>query len=265
VIMTLLSNSLSQGPWLERRRPFRHVVVREVFLPAVAAAISEAASDLIYNSGSLRHFGWYDAYACGFQQAGEGPLQLFTSRPWHDLIARAMDVPATGHINGGLHHHPVGTASGFIHNDLNPVYFHRDPDPDEVVLPDHSRVSYTAGSVGAADAQAREVVRCTAMIYYVANPAWHIGDGGETALYSKINQDIRYPEGKVPPISNSMLLFNCTPTSFHAFACNRRSERNTIVMWLHALPADMARRFGAESFVRFRATPGAHSNDPGVT
>jgi hypothetical protein len=248
-----LTDTLSPGPWLRRTRPFPHVVVREVFRPPLAAALREAARDLIDDSGSLRHFGWYDAYACGFEHAARGPLGVFASREWHDLIARVMAVPATGHVNGGIHHHPTGTARGFIHNDLNPVYFARDPDPDEVVLPDQSRVSYTFG--GATGPPAREVVRCTTLIYYLGNPAWHVGDGGETALYSKCDRDPRYPQSRIPPINNSMLLFNCTPSSFHAFTRNWRSERNSIVMWLHAPLGVMARRYGAGSFVRFRRRP----------
>lgn len=175
------NDALSQGPWIERTGPFPHVVAREVFRPPLAAAIRAAARDLIRGSDSLRHFGWYDAYACGFQQATSGPLRIFTSREWHDLIAQTMSVPATGHVNGGIHHRPVGTAHGFIHNDLNPVYFARDPSPDEVVLPDQARVSYTLGNA-IPGSLPRAVVRCTTLIYYLGNPTWHVGDGGETAL-----------------------------------------------------------------------------------
>jgi hypothetical protein len=256
VSLMSMTDEFSDGPWIKRARPFPHVVVLDVFRPPVAAAISEAACDLIYGSGRLRHFGWYDAYACGFQHTTGGPLDVFTSREWHDLIARVMGVPATGHINAGIHHHPVGSARGFIHNDLNPVYFDRDPGRGEVVMPDPSRVSYTVGTVAAAGAQAREVVRCTALIYYVANPAWHVGDGGETGLYNSVSKDARCPDGRVPPINNSMLLFNCSPRSFHSFMHNWRSERNSIVMWLHAPWAEMARRFGADSLVRFRRRSG---------
>lgn len=249
-----LHDALSQAPWIERIRPFPHVVTCEVFRPSLAAAIDDAARDIIYGSDRLRHFGWYDAYACGFQRAASGPLGIFTSREWHDLIAQTMGVPATGHVSGGIHHHPVGTANGFIHNDLNPVYFARDPGPDEVALPDQARVSYTLGNA-IPGSLARPVVRCTTLIYYLGNPAWHVGDGGETALYKGISQDHRYPETRVPPINNSMLIFNCTPASFHAFTGNWRSERNSVIMWLHAPPAEMARRYGAESFVRFKAHP----------
>jgi len=104
-------------------------------------------------------------------------------------------------------------------------------------------------------------VRCTTLIYYLGNPAWHVGDGGETALYAGTRRDHRYPEARVPPVNNSMLLFNCTPTSFHAFTQNWRSERNSIIMWLHAPPTAMARRYGAESFIRFKPRPAPTNTD----
>jgi hypothetical protein len=197
----------------------------------------------------MRHFGWYDAYTRGFEQTTTGPLSVFISAAWHDLIADIMRIPATRHINGGIHHHPPGTANGFVHNDLNPVYFDRDPG-DGVALPAHDRVSYTQGTVLASDARPRRVVRCTALLYYVANPPWRVGDGGETGLYARLDDAITNAIKRIPPINNSMLVFNCAPISFHAFLRNR-TERNCVVMWLHAEPEHMGERFGYDSFVEF--------------
>jgi hypothetical protein len=48
----------------------------------------------------------------------------------------------------------------------------------------------------------------------------------------------------VPPINNSMLLFECTPYSYHSFISNRRSVRNCLVMWLHRPKEEVTARWG---------------------
>jgi hypothetical protein len=43
---------------------------------------------------------------------------------------------------------------------------------------------------------AREVVRCTTLVYYLGNPAWRAGDGAEIALYTGTRQDHRLSGGE---------------------------------------------------------------------
>lgn len=248
-----LCDLLLDQVWWRREVPFPHVVAPAVFAPPVASALDEAMFALLDDAASLRHFGWYDAYGWSFRPKTPWPFSIFTSQEWRTLISRTMGVTATNHVAGGAHHHPRGTANGFVHNDLNPVYFDAvDHVGDEVQLPSPGRVSYTQGSVTKAPTSVREVVRRTALLYYLANPRWAPGDGGETGLYERPTR--RATESSlIPPLNNSMLLFNCTPKSFHGFIANPRHERNCIVMWLHDDLATVADEFGVGSLTRFAA------------
>jgi hypothetical protein len=246
-----LSDILLDRVWWRREAPFPHVVASCVFVPEVAHALAAAMRSLIDDAATLRHFGWYDAYGWGFPYDTPWPFSIFTSPDWHTLIATAMGVSATTHVAGGAHHHPRGTGSGFVHNDLNPVYFDdSDQHSGQIRLPAHDRVSYTQGTVLKPGAKPREVVRRTALLYYLANPRWAPGDGGETGLYKRRTDKVGHAR-LIPPINNSMLIFNCTPRSFHGFIANPRHERNSIVMWLHDDAATMTDQFGADNLARF--------------
>jgi hypothetical protein len=245
----IVSDLLFGRDWLRFEDPFPHVVAPSVFKPELAAELEREVRNIVAGPGGLRHFGWYDASSVGFSPDMPGALSVFISRAWHDFIAAFMAVPATGHVNGGIHHHAIGSANGFVHNDLNPVFF--DDSEEEIILPSRDRVSYTQGTAFSVGARPLEVVRCTALLYYLANPPWRLGDGGETGLYDVFNHHICNARRRIPPINNSMLLFNCTPSSFHSFLANRRHPRNCIVMWLHAERQEMAKRFGQRKLVYF--------------
>ena len=249
-----LADCLDEAPWLVRHRPFRHVVSGAVFRPEVAAQIAQAVRRLVDEAAGLRHFGWYDAYGWSFPPEPGWPLDLFLGRDWHDLLAAHAQVPADGWVAGGVHHHPPGTARGFVHNDLNPAYFlgPGPVPPGRTRLPGHSAVSYTHGTVLVEGARPLPTVRSAALLYYTANGSWADGDGGETGLFTTQAADL--PLARVPPLDNSALLFACTPGSFHTFMANRR-ERNSIIMWLHADRDVMVRRHGASSLVPFATHP----------
>ena len=228
--------------WVQFDHPFKHVIVPRVFPVDVANKIDRDVKALVRSPGKLRHFGWYDAYSIGFSVNMPVSLRIFISQVWHDIIAEIMQVPASGHVNGGIHHHQRGSRNGFVHNDFNTAYF--DGDTAGIVkLPRTDRVSYTQGTLLAPDAYARKVVRCTTLIYYTSNFPWRTGDGGETGLYRSPSDDLRNTSRRIPPLNNSMLIFNCTPDSYHSFLANPRYDRNCIVMWLHSLPEDTAKRF----------------------
>jgi hypothetical protein len=192
----------------------------------------------------------FDAYSLSLQHVPPGtPLSLFTSRPWHDVLARVTGVPGTGHVRAALHHHLPGSADGGVHNDFNPGYFEATAEPDEIVMPG-SRFSYHFGvdKDGQKGPNVIATVRALAVLMYLHNPDWRLGDGGETALYLDPGAA---PAALAPPKDNSMLIFECTPVSYHRFCSNRRHPRNSVIMWLHRPWQDAVRRWGEEAIVRW--------------
>jgi hypothetical protein len=191
----------------------------------------------------------YDAYAMSFTSSLDGPLAFFVSRPWHDMLARFLGIEATGDINGGFHHHEPGSGSGRPHNDLNPGWFVDAPRHDGINVSSYEICDYHTGKAASADAKRRETVRAAALLFYLNNPPWSPGDGGETGLYLDPNQPIDEPTARAAPVNNSLLLFECTPHSYHAFLRNHRSGRNSLIMWLHRTKAEVETRWGNRAIV----------------
>lgn len=237
--------------WVRRRLPFPHVVARDVFVPAFYERLASQFREVERERPQAfrRDMPGYDATGAALGTFADGPLGVFVSRPWHDLMAGLFGVSATGDVNASLHHHEPGSADGWPHNDLNPGWFGGAPaGAGEVRLNTDYRVSYYTGE-GPDATPARETVRAVSLLFYLANPDWHPGDGGETALYARRSGGA--PAVLVPPVNNSLVAFECTPHSFHGFVGNRRTVRNSVVMWVHRPPADVQDRWGAESIVRW--------------
>jgi hypothetical protein len=149
---------LANRRWRWRTRPFPHVVADRVFRDAHHRQIATTARELV-QGGHLVQLERHDLLGLTLTESVAGPLRFFVSRPWHDLLASLFDVPATGFVNCGLHHHAPGSANGFPHNDLNPGWSLDEPGPDGIVLPTPARCSYTTGAVTDPADRATEAVR----------------------------------------------------------------------------------------------------------
>ena len=245
--------------WWLRRQPFPHLVVEDLFAPGFYQSLERAFLEQLANGYQAdplpgapadapphverftRAMPGYDAMTLRLMPGLKGPLSFFTGRPFHDLLARAAGVVPTLDVNAGLHHHTPGSRTGWIHNDLNPGWFVRSPNPDGVNLGDPRSCDYFHGT---SSAPPHQTVRAAAMLFYLANPPWQPGDGGETGLYRSVSDRADRPVAVVPPRNNSLLLFRCTPHSYHAFQSNRKSPRNTVILWLHTTPEHVSAEWG---------------------
>jgi hypothetical protein len=244
-----LGDVLHSRRWLRREDPFPHFVATDVFSPTFYRSLCEAF-DHVFRHGFDDDRGadvWtgvrqYDAQGLQFPPWIEGSLSVFVSRPWHDMIAALAGVQATGHVNSGLHHHAVGSASGAVHNDFNPGWF-AEYGGRNITVSREELCRYTTGEA-ANDVHVTETVRAVAVIFYLSNPPWAPGDGGETALYRTACDPATAPCAVVPPHGNSILVFECTPFSYHGFRTNVRSHRNSVIMWLHQSKQDAIARWG---------------------
>jgi hypothetical protein len=239
---------LAGSQWAYGTHPFPHIRVANVFVATVYERLAAACRSVLATgsdmagSARLAYYGAkFDGHIFPFRNGLSGPLGIFVSRAWVELLARATGVDATVDVNGALHHHAKGSKSGFVHKDYSACWFIDQPRPDGVHVSDNE---YRTGKTTVPGAVARERVRAVAMIYYLNNPPWAEGDGGETGLYLRADDDVEHPAAAVPPINNSMLVFECSPDSYHSFISNRRNPRNSVAMWLHRTKESAVARWG---------------------
>lgn len=228
--------------------PFKHVRVPNFLKRETYDAFCEIFNAVLGRglSESVRHaqfslFGEYDAYYWMIPAEIREPLNLLYSLDWKDFFSELFDVPLTGDVVAEFHHHQPGSKNGTPHNDynlccftderlpngINPWYYHCNYNPE--------RNDMTTGKVFAR-------MRSVAIILYLNNEEWRNEDGGETALYyTDLNLDRAV---LVPPINNTLLAFEVTPHSYHAFRQNVRSDRNSIIMWLHSSVEEKLARHG---------------------
>ena len=253
-----LAQMLVRRPWVVCNDPFPHVRAENVFSAAIHREL-EQAFDTILSGRALaswpearfsRNMPGYDASAVDFDISVGWPFSLFVSRPWHDLFARLFAVDANRCVSGGLHHHAAGSRDGFLHNDLNPGWFVDAGHGEEIVIPRGDLCNYRNGNMPtSANVTSRETVRAIAVIYYLNNAGWHPGEGGETGLYRAARDAVGHSVVAVPPLNNSLVAFEITPRSFHAFRKNNHHARNTVIVWLHREKAEVISRWGDSAIV----------------
>lgn len=243
---------LAHRRWIRRTRPFPHVYVRDVFVAEFYQRLAAEFDRVRIDRPDL-----FAPVAAGYGASGasltrmrNGPLEVFLSRAWHDLIERVAGVPASGDVEGSLHHHPPGSPRGWPHHDLAPAWFPgAAPGPDAVGLPGDD-IDLKSGA-RPAGVPAREMVRAVAVLFYLGNGEWKPGDGGETGLFADIGAAEPTPTVVVPPLDNSMVVFECTPRSWHTFLGANTAARNSVVMWLHRPKEQAASRWGGDRIVHW--------------
>ncbi|MGI8762164.1 MAG: 2OG-Fe(II) oxygenase [Jatrophihabitantaceae bacterium] len=248
----LLPEVLANRRWVRRDVPFPHVVAENVFTPAFYGELHAEFERIQreHPEAFQRSMAGYDAAGAEVAAHRDGPLGIFVSREWHDLLAGVAGVRATADVAASLHHHEPGSASGWPHNDLNPGWF-GDPaaDAGQIVVTGASGVGYHHGN-RPPGVEARETVRAVSLLFFLANPPWQPGDGGETGLFASVDAAGRGQRVTVAPVNNSLVLFECTPLSWHCFLANA-TPRNSVVMWLHRRRDEVVRRWGEHSIVHW--------------
>ncbi|MEO9139201.1 MAG: 2OG-Fe(II) oxygenase [Jatrophihabitans sp.] len=245
-LSTSLSDVLAHRRWWLVDTPVRHLRVEDVFVSAVYDQIVATFRERMARGDFSRSLAGYDASAAAVTPANAGGFGVFLTREWHDLIATLLGVQATGDVIATLHHHAPGSASGTIHNDLNPGWFPQHDDDSSVCVHDPAVSNYRTGS-SSTGISTVERTRGISLLYYLDTPPAIIG--GDTCLYRSAQQPVDQPDVRVPPKNNSLVAFECTPFSYHTFISNLGVERNCLVMWLHRDRAATTARWGNESIV----------------
>jgi 2OG-Fe(II) oxygenase superfamily len=244
-----LTEVVANRRWIRRANPFPHVVAHNVFERSFYHEL-ETAFQRVLLSGKFGRSGErkriapgmpaYDADVLLLTAGFSGPLGIFISKPWHDMIASLFGIRSTRDVQCALHHHRIGSATGWVHSDLGLRWFVGAPKPEGLNL---ACSGPTADAARRAGRIARPVVRAAAMLFYLNNE-WSPGGGGETGLYRNGEDPPTRPAAMVPPVSNSILLFECTPYSFHSFLENRLHPRNSVNLWLYREKSEVVARWG---------------------
>ncbi|MBT0769064.1 2OG-Fe(II) oxygenase [Kineosporia sp. J2-2] len=255
-----LEDVLAQRAWLRCSDPFPHVIAHDVFTPRFYAELSGALRSVLDRGLSetsdrarfSRTMRGYDAYGLSITHETGGPLALFVSPAWRDLLCGLFGVERTPYVYAGAHHHAPFSEDGFIHNDFNPIWFPRSVPGDEaIVTPAFGRCHFKTGEGTLEPHEKVETVRGAVAILYLLNDGWRTGDGGETALFATRSGPLARPQVTAAPVNNSLVAFECTPNSFHAFLKNHRLPRTSIIMWVHRGLAEASQRYGADRLERW--------------
>jgi hypothetical protein len=240
------------GRWTAYRSPFFHVRATNVFPPNTYNRLSAEFAGILEHSINGATSGpkmaksqqAYDALILPINAQLFGGFAPVFSREWICHLAQLLGLPVTLRIDGALHHIPQGSRSGWLHTDLCSAWFDASAAIEgDVISADGSRCNYFTGARRKTTAEPKEYVRAATMIYYLNNDDWRHGDGGETGLYSTSRSNLG-PTKLIAPENNSLILFECSPHSFHRLLRNPGSSRNSIILWLHATVEFAEARWG---------------------
>ena len=239
------------GNWAAHRRPFLHVQATNVFPPDIYRRLSAEFATILDASLSGETTGpklvqsqpRYDALILAMNRDLSEKFSPLFAKDWINRLSQLVGIPATSMIDGGLHHIPKGSRAGWRHTDLCSGWFDGSLSQEELRFPDRSRCDYFTGESRNESSQPKEYVRAATMIYYLNNDGWRQGDGGETELSAGLGA--HGPIAAIPPISNSLILFECSPHSYHRLLGNPGRSRNSIILWLHTTIASAEQKWGA--------------------
>ena len=253
-----LNDIIENKQWIKKLYPFPHIIAKNVFSKSfyekLEMAFDKIVTDFTKNGNNyyLKKIPNYGAYSASVNSNFDTAFQLFLTLDWHNLLANLFEIKATGNIDIALHHHEIGSRNGWIHNDLNPGWFPKKNIRDSYIqIPNADLCNYKTGAPSNNAGVCVENVRALAMIFYLNNTFKSSLNGGGTALYKFRDDDVAKPAVVYPPENNSILIFPCTPFSYHTFLCNREYPRNSIIMWLHVTKDDAVNKWGQKSIIKW--------------
>ena len=223
--------------------PYRHAVVERAFPKTIADRIAQYHRSRVHkaaHAGKLEDIGekLYSArfFTPDLTDLASSGLSVLLSDALRLLVGGMLGVTTNDCIRLHCHRHDPPSKDGIPHTDCGIVSYppiDRDvSDPEfngmSVYQPD-TGVNYADDS---RDRQpnSRKMARSLSCIYYLGNHDWQPGDGGETAIYA---QDETTIVKRVPPLHNSLFVFDTSPISYHGYLASSRKVRDSIIWWYH--------------------------------
>ena len=224
--------------------PFNYVVLYDFFS-------KEAYTNLHYFVEHYKHAGtkigqvghdpknFYEGknYSPSFRDLQTTKCSFLLSRGLRDFATSFFHTRVNDYIALGVHSHAAGSPTGWAHSDFNIVSFQKGivpPTSNSLRMWEPGSCVYTDNSAHN-QPNTIKTARHIVCILYVGNEQWNMGDGGETGIFSEYETD-RPLISRVPPLNNSLLIFEINPVSAHSFL-ETKKERNSIIWWYHTSPA----------------------------
>lgn len=213
--------------------PFEHIIIDNAFNELFYTSFCKYYEKVVSRGFSERpdsNFFYPFKYVTGYLEKYGGyfyppkwkedtAMDFFFSHTWNTYIENLCNTDTNFFISTTLHLHTKSNKDGWVHNDNQEVFFHKDDMlSNGMIFQNNNRKEFT-----------HTTKRNIAVIYYFNNDNWKEGDGGETGIYKNPKGQ---PVSKVAPISNRILIFKIQPNSYHAFLGNK-VERNALVQWFH--------------------------------
>jgi hypothetical protein len=193
----------------------------------------------------------YDAfiYSVTEQDCVDG-YEFFASEEWKDFVSKIFKLQLNQHIAYSLHYHHTPSQSGYVHADLSLCSVIDDPT---------RKIKITGDCLYADDSSnvqphTNKTMRTVACLYYFNNDVdnWKESDGGGTGIYS--SYDLASLVKQVPPINNSLFMFEIGAKSFHAFI-GANFDRSAMVQWFHSNPKEFMKK-NLKDLIEYRSKNG---------
>jgi hypothetical protein len=240
---SLHTSIINNGQWRDLRRPFRHFHATRVLESTVYNSVAKMFSTLLLRSPKSRRklpsftkSVYNNDLVLPVDECLAEDLPAIFSESSIRSLYGILDLPFLPRIDAEMHSHPKGSPSGFIHTDYSETWFDESFAPLKPMIrfPSRFRCDSVTGEVKVRSAIPAKYVRAATLIFYLCNDGWREGDGGETALYEDEWETPDISARLIPPANNSLLLFRCSPHSYHRFVTNPGCVRNSIVLRLYS-------------------------------
>lgn len=230
--------------------PFNYLVVEEVFESVLAVSLSSLFRELIVDARGIGKVGEvgelvYDAlnFTPRIEHVRHTALAWLASAELSEMISSIFNIRLDENFMIGMHRHNPGSRPGWPHTDFAVVSF-----PDEP--PNVGGLRYFREDNGchyADDTRDRQpnslkTARAIACLYFTANPDWQPDMQGETGIYAELGKRL---VSRIPPKNNSLLAFEISPLSYHAFMGSPKVQRNSYIWWYHSHPRYLLDRHAA--------------------
>jgi hypothetical protein len=232
--------------------PFNYIVIEDAFEPVLSSGLAGLFRELIVDAQGIGKVGEvgdlvYDAlnFTPRIEHVRETALGYLASAELRELVSTIFNIRLDENLMIGMHRHNPGSRPGWPHTDFAVVSFPNEP-PNVGGL----RFFHEGNGCQYADdtkdrqPNALKTARSIACLYFTANPVWHPSMEGETGIFDDFGKRL---VARVPPKSNSLLAFEISPLSYHAFMGSPKVQRNSYIWWYHSNPRYLLERHEASA------------------